>query len=401
MTIEEFIAYVEGRGLAPRKSGAGWIARCPVCDKSDAPPEHLTIAAGDDGRILFKCQKSDCDFNSVVGALDLKPTDMFPEKQEKPRKLGFSERIVETYPYTDEQDQYLYETVRLRSPKTFRQRVRDVAAKGGYRWTIKGVRRVLYHLRLLLAAVKAGASILIVEGEKDTHTAERIGFTATCNAMGALKWEASYSESLRGASRVAIIADKDPDSDEKGTLHRKGQRHAAQVARSLETVGVRAVVLELPDREGQHVKDLSDWVDAGGTPEELEALISTQAVDGLVYADAIERWTKENSPSKGLKEDGPRNGDRRPVVQLPANLEDAATLLLTRLVELSAPTPTLFTWADGIAELGRAVDGALRLDRLSSKDKVRETVGRRLDFEHLVLVKSELTDPSAKEVNNG
>jgi len=141
----------------------------------------------------------------VVSAMDLTMADLMPEKSEKPkapRKLSLVERVETVYPYTDEQDRYLFEAVRLHSPKTFRQRVKDDLAEGGYRWTITGVRRVLYHLRLLLAAIMAGASILILEGEKDVHTAERIGFVATCNPMGAGNWEAAYSNSLRGASRV-------------------------------------------------------------------------------------------------------------------------------------------------------------------------------------------------------
>lgn len=91
----------------------------------------------------------------------------------------------------------------------------------------------------------------------------------------------------------------------------------------------------------------------------------------------------------------------RPCITLPANLEESTALVLARLAELEAPSPTLFAWADGIAELGRAEDGAVRLDRLWSKDKLREAIGRRFDFEHWVRAKQPRTSTPKVEAANG
>ena len=62
----------------------------------------------------------------------------------------------------------------------------------------------------------------MVEGEKDVHKAWDMDLAATCNPMGAGKWEDAYSESLRDKN-ITII----PDNDEPGC------KHAEQVARSL------------------------------------------------------------------------------------------------------------------------------------------------------------------------
>ena len=64
----------------------------------------------------------------------------------------------------------------------FRQRRPD--GNGGWIWKVAGIRQVPYRFPRVMAAEE----VLIVEGEKDVHTAEALGYTATCNAGGAGKW---------------------------------------------------------------------------------------------------------------------------------------------------------------------------------------------------------------------
>ena len=63
-----------------------------------------------------------------------------------------SSRIVETYPYTDEKGELLYEVLRL-EPKSFRQRRPD--GNGGWTWSLGDVRRVLYRLPAVLKSEKS------------------------------------------------------------------------------------------------------------------------------------------------------------------------------------------------------------------------------------------------------
>jgi hypothetical protein len=181
-----------------------------------------------------------------------------------------SDRIVARYPYHDEQGRLLFEVVRF-DPKDFRQRRPDGA--GGWAYSLNGTRRVLYNLPRVLAAVAAGETIWLVEGEKDGDTLIERGLVATTNPGGAGKWRDEYSETLRGA-RVVIL----PDNDDSG------RQHAQKVAQHLQGVAAEVRILEL---QGLPEKgDVSDWIrereedgkDHESTRATLEYLASTAPV---------------------------------------------------------------------------------------------------------------------------
>jgi putative DNA primase/helicase len=58
-------------------SGKGWKARCPAHD--DTTPS-LSIAEGDDGRILVWCFAG-CAAKEITSALGLRLADLMPERQ--------------------------------------------------------------------------------------------------------------------------------------------------------------------------------------------------------------------------------------------------------------------------------------------------------------------------------
>ena len=95
-----------------------------------------------------------------------------------------SRRIVCFYDYRDERGALLFQVVRFKDPKTFRQRRPD--GKGGWTWKVKGTRQVPYRLPELIAA-PADAVVYVVEGEKDVDRTRSLGATATCNPGGAAK----------------------------------------------------------------------------------------------------------------------------------------------------------------------------------------------------------------------
>lgn len=172
---------------------------------------------------------------------------------------GKSGRIVATYPYTDEVGNLLYEVCRL-DPKSFRQRNADGA------WSVKGVRRVPFRLPQVKAAIESGDTILIVEGEKDCLSADRLGFTATCNAAGAGKWTSDHADCLKGANLACAI----PHADQKGLAH--AQQVAASLVGLVETI---KVLSPLGDTKGY---DLSDAVADGLTREKLIEIIDAAPV---------------------------------------------------------------------------------------------------------------------------
>ena len=242
--------------LNARKNGAGWTAKCPGHD--DKTPS-LSISEGREGRILLKCFAG-CTTEAIIAAMGLKMADLMPPVQDKPG------RIVKSYDYTDAAGKPLFQSVRF-DPKDFRQRRPD--GNGGWIWNMTGVDRVLYRLPSVIEAAKAGQVIYTAEGEKDCDALAALGLCATCNPGGAGKWQTSYSETLTGA-QVIIIADKDEP----------GRKHAALVRDAIKSKAGSVSVIELPDRNGCKVKDAADWILAGGTADELQAIITNTPISG-------------------------------------------------------------------------------------------------------------------------
>ena len=79
--------------------------------------------------------------------------------------------------------------------------------------------------------------------------------------MGAGKWRKHYNRQLRGR-KVAVIPDNDP----------AGIAHALNVATEAHTTADTVRLLTLPDVPEKG--DVSDWLNAGHTVEELLALLN-------------------------------------------------------------------------------------------------------------------------------
>ena len=135
-------------------------------------------------------------------------------------------KIIATYDYTDAVGNLVHQTVRY-EPRDFRQRRPD--GNGGWVSNLDGIRPVLYHLPEVKAAVAAGKTIHIVEGEKDADNLRELGLVATTNAMGAGKWDATYNEFLRGAADVVVIG----DNDDPGRKHVQDVRPAVDRGRQV------------------------------------------------------------------------------------------------------------------------------------------------------------------------
>ena len=226
----------------------GWQATCPA--HPDSTPS-LSISEGKGGKTLMSCHAG-CKIEQIVAVMNLQMSDLFPPIA-KPQ-------LVETYDYQDAMGNLLYQVCRY-FPKNFKQRRPD--GQGGFKWSMKGVERVLYRLPDVVTAIAAKKVVFIVEGEKDVHALQKLGIHATCNPGGASNWLPQYTESLTGAS-IIIIADKD----------KAGREHAQLVAGTLYGKASGLRVLELPNRGTTKVKDAYDWVSAGGNLEELREIIN-------------------------------------------------------------------------------------------------------------------------------
>jgi hypothetical protein len=200
-------------------------------------------------------------------------------------EVSSSSKIVSAYEYSDHDGTVLFEVVRY-DPKRFRQRQPDGA--GGWKWSVKGVKRVPYRLPELEEAIALRRPIFIVEGEKDADALAQWGIPATCNPGGANKWTPELSEYFRGAN-IAILPDNDPP----------GKAHAKDVAAKLAPFADRIRVLELPGLPPKG--DVSDWIADGGTPEEFAELVQTRAIPHRQYDEAsVVADTEQSSADDAL-----------------------------------------------------------------------------------------------------
>jgi hypothetical protein len=169
---------------------------------------------------------------------------------------GARPTIFETTSETREERYYVYEDADgkpcLRVHRTaykqfFQQHWDGEAWQNG----LAGRKPILYRLPEILHA-DPSRPVFVVEGEKDADRLAREGLLATTNPMGAGKWQPEYAEVLKGRTVYVV-----PDNDGPG------EKHAEQVKASIP--GAKIVRLpELPPKG-----DVSDWLDAGGTAEEL------------------------------------------------------------------------------------------------------------------------------------
>lgn len=227
------------RGPDPRGEYVCW---CPFhADGQGKPPHQPNLSASIRGFICHAC--------GAKGGL-----------QKLAQHLGIlaagNGAFEATYDYQDEHGNLMYQA--LRKPgKQFLFRRPD--GKGGWIWNLKGVKRIPYRLPQLLA--NQDEPVYVVEGEKDADRLASTGLAATTNPGGAGKWHPEYAQWL--ARREVVVL---PDND------KPGRQHAEDVARSAAAVAGSVKVISLPGLPEKG--DVSDWLSAGHTIDELKQLVS-------------------------------------------------------------------------------------------------------------------------------
>ncbi len=234
--------------------GKGWSARCPA--HNDEHPS-LIVTESDDGLILMYCHAG-CSFEDICHA------------------LGIS-NIVATYDYQDETGELLYQVTRT-TPKGFFMRRPD--GREGFKNGLGDVRRVLYRLPDLLKTDRK-QPVFIPEGEKDVDSLRGLGLIATCNLGGAGKWRDEYNNWLSERD-VVVLPDNDP----------QGEEHAQKVVNSLLGVAASVKLVRLPDLPEKG--DVSDWLNAGGTKEQLLGLVEKAEILDSVSSTSTNRQNIES-----------------------------------------------------------------------------------------------------------
>jgi len=173
-------------------------------------------------------------------------------------------RHTAVYPYFDAESRISYVKVRFldkQNDKTFRQF--GITKNLGWMTRNKaGAKPILYRLNMLAAADE----IFIVNGEKaaDRGAAE-LGLAATCTPDGEGNWLGDFTRPLIGKAVRVII-----DNDEKGAAH--GAVVSAAIVKHVREVKV----IRLPGLPPKG--DLWDWIEAGGTREQLSQIVANAPV---------------------------------------------------------------------------------------------------------------------------
>jgi putative DNA primase/helicase len=247
MSVRDILCKVKNE----RRSGGGWTAQCPAHDDER---NSLSISEGEDGRVLLHCHAG-CLVEQVCAGLGIELKDLMPASTMR----GLEPGIVKVYDYTDETGELLYQNCRL-EPKSFRQRKSD--GNGGFIWKLNGVRRVPYRLPELLES--ESAIVFLAEGEKDADNLTALGLLAS----NFKNWQPEFNQFIARFSCVIILRDHD----------KSGVTQAADTARIIGRSVRELKVIDLfadeplPDKGG---KDVTDWLEAGGTAEELFKFVDT------------------------------------------------------------------------------------------------------------------------------
>ena len=285
-----FDALVESTD-AKRTSSGDFKGTCPSHDDQTA---SLSLGLTDD-KILLNCYAG-CKFDNIVSKLNLAHKDLFAkgtqESSAEKKKAADSDSRAsrkQSKPKLKEVDRYYYEFIdgipmfvvmRLEGfdtngnkEKEFPQTKVDPSGKAPSSWTMKGVQRLPYHLPALRKAIQANKPILLVEGEKDVHSAEKLGFVATtipggAKSSGGEKIVDECAEWFNGADLLLC-----PDNDESGKPWMR------MIGKQLQTKAERIRWLELPGIG--HKEDLSNWIGKGGNSAQLKGLVSN-AMDFVV-----------------------------------------------------------------------------------------------------------------------
>jgi RecA-family ATPase len=220
-----------------------------------------TFSPADDRMALLKYVREKCGILPRTNGTGRRPSDedmtaiiqAAVASQRKPMSSG---ALVATYDYKDQGGMLLYQVCRY-EPKRFGHRQPD--GHGG--WLYRGShRRVVYRWPDLIAY--PDATVFVCEGEKDADNIAALDLCATTVASG--KWTDDCVNALAG--RDCWIMEDCDDA---------GRTKALDAAQKLHGVAKSIKIVRLPGLgEGG---DVSDWLDAGRTKDELFEVCASTA----------------------------------------------------------------------------------------------------------------------------
>jgi hypothetical protein len=313
------IATVLERFPDARRSGNGWIARCPAHE--DRSPS-LSIGEGNDGTILLHCHAG-CKTEEILRARNLAWGDLKSESSRRSTSSSLASRrgfategetvqwlerkngkASVVWRYQDENGTHVGSILRW-STSDGGKMIRPISVHGG-EWHVRGM--TAPHPLYALPDVIKSSMVVVTEGEKAADAARRLGYVATTSAHGAQSAGKTDWTHLHGKDVVIL-----PDNDDEGRCY------ADDVKRLLASCNPRPLVrvVELPDLPEKG--DIADLVEAAGD-EGLVALRSQidRLIDACPPVDLEAVSTATGSALGGFtdRDSEARTAPERPIVWL-------------------------------------------------------------------------------------
>ncbi len=288
-----------------KKTKSGWSARCPAHEDRQA---SLSIAEGNDGRVLLKCHAG-CDHKKIVAALGVEERDLFdadatlattPKKStsSKPASKAYAtadaaEKAYERqhgkpsaiHKYHDANRKHVGSVLRWDRPHSKKDIRPTSLHANGWRLEQMAEPRPLYRLPALLLASETDRRVYVVEGEKCVETFVDLGLYLLGTTSAGGSNAASKSDWSPLAGRDVVIL---PDADDAG---RKYADEVAEILLKLDPPAIVRIVDLAPELDDG--SDVADLVAAAGHPESLSYAENTKAL-----LDKIERLAAATEPLK-------------------------------------------------------------------------------------------------------
>lgn len=288
-----------------------WRADCPVCGKE----KHLYIGLTAK-KILFDCKKTHCTFDDITAAANIPKKDCFVDEPKPQRKAPWE--LLREHIYTNLDGGIVAKKQIFRKPDGSKTAIWYRMENGQYVKGLNGLKMPLYHLHKF---TKATGTLVIVEGEKDAETMERLEYAATTSPNGAgSKWRKEYNKYLKDRNVVIIT-----DNDEPGEAYGK------DVAEKIQGDAADVKLIRSADiyPDVKHKGDISDIAAAVGDAETKQLLIDAikrtanykpdaapnegAAPEPVNAADAVEiSETTDDTQSEGTQSE-----PEKPVRELP------------------------------------------------------------------------------------
>lgn len=266
-----------------------WRVDCPAC--GDAK-RHLYITHNPE-KFLLDCKKG-CAFNDILRAAGLKPGDCFADSKASGKT---SRQLLREHFYTDISGNILAKKQIYDTGDGGKTGIWYRLEKGQYIKGLSGVKMPLYHLDRL---VKSNNTAVIVEGEKDVETVERLGFVATTSPNGAgAKWRNEWNEFFRGKN-VVIITDNDEPGEKYGMSAAQSVISTAAAVKLIRSADIYSGVKAKGD-----ISDIAAEIGDAETKKRLaEAVKAAALFDGKAKSPApvTEVITTQSEPDSDLME---------------------------------------------------------------------------------------------------